>query len=99
MYYIPGLNTVTFSMQPMNGIQWGITFAFMIFVFLVMEAEKAVRRMLMLRDVKKNDSNGGGEGTTRLNSTAGSGSRAVIGGRDGNPRNYAVKVTKRSGQD
>jgi len=46
MYYIPGLNTVTFSMQPMNGIQWGITFAFMIFVFLVMEAEKAVRRML-----------------------------------------------------
>ena len=52
----------------------------------------------VLRDVKKNDRNGG-EGTTRLNSTAGSGSRAVIGGRDGNPRNYAVKVTRRSGQD
>jgi len=57
----------------------------------------AVHRSV-LRDVKKNDRNGG-EGTTRLNSTEGSGSRAVIGGRDGNPRNYAVKGTKRSGQD
>ena len=52
----------------------------------------------MLRDVKKNDSNGG-EGTTRLNSTEGSGSRAVIGGRDGNSRNYVVEGTRRSGQE
>jgi len=51
-----------------------------------------------LKDVKKNDRNGG-EGTTRLNSTEGSGSRAIIGGRDGNSRNYAVKGTRRSGQD
>ena len=52
----------------------------------------------VLRDVKKNDRNGG-EGTTRLSSTEGSGNRAVIGGRDGNSRNYAVKGTKGSGQD
>jgi len=57
----------------------------------------AVHRSV-LRNVKKNDGNGG-ESITRLSSTEDDGSRAVIGGRDGNPRNYAVKGTKGSGQD
>jgi magnesium-transporting ATPase (P-type) len=44
--YIPGLNTVIFTMKGMNGIQWGITAAAMVIVFLVMEAEKAIRRVI-----------------------------------------------------
>jgi magnesium-transporting ATPase (P-type) len=44
--YIPGLNSVIFTMSPMSGIQWGVTFGLMLAVFLVMEAEKAIRRML-----------------------------------------------------
>jgi len=57
----------------------------------------AVHRSV-LRNAKKNDENGG-ESITRLSGTEHDGSRAVIGGRDGNSRNYAVKGTKRSGQD
>ena len=52
----------------------------------------------VLRNAKKNDENGG-ESITRLSGTEHDGSRAVIGGRDGNSRNYAVKGTKRSVQD
>ena len=44
--YTPGLNTVIFSMKGMDGIQWGITIMFMFAVFFVMEAEKALRRVL-----------------------------------------------------
>jgi magnesium-transporting ATPase (P-type) len=44
--YIPGLNEVIFSMGPMDGAQWGITFLMMFAVFFIMEIEKAVRRML-----------------------------------------------------
>jgi magnesium-transporting ATPase (P-type) len=44
--YIPGLNKVVFSMGPMKGFQWGICFLFGFCVFIVMEAEKAVRRGL-----------------------------------------------------
>jgi magnesium-transporting ATPase (P-type) len=44
--YIPGLNTKVFSMGPMEGFQWGIVFLFGVCVFIIMEAEKAVRRGL-----------------------------------------------------
>jgi magnesium-transporting ATPase (P-type) len=44
--YIPGLNTVIFTQSGMNGIQWGITAACALIVFLVMEAEKGFRRVL-----------------------------------------------------
>jgi magnesium-transporting ATPase (P-type) len=44
--YIPGLNSVIFQMGPMEGFQWGIVFLLGICVFMIMEAEKAVRRFL-----------------------------------------------------
>ena len=44
--YIPGLNSVIFSMAPMDATQWGIAILFMFVTFIVMEAEKAIRRML-----------------------------------------------------
>jgi len=44
--YTPGLNSIVFSMGPMDGPQWGIVAAFTVIVFVVMEAEKAVRRYL-----------------------------------------------------
>eukprot|EP00978_Attheya_sp_CCMP212_P023485 scaffold72061_cov51-Attheya_sp.AAC.1 len=47
--YIPGLNETIFSMAPMDGPQWGITFLLMVVVFLIMEAEKALRRNLKAR--------------------------------------------------
>ena len=43
--YTPGLNSVIFSMNGMDRIQWGITIMFMFVVFFVMEAEKALRRV------------------------------------------------------
>ena len=57
----------------------------------------AVHRSV-LKNAKKNDRSGS-KSITRLSSTENDGSRAVIGGGDGNSRNYAVKGTKRSGQD
>lgn len=47
--YIPGLNNVVFQMRGMDGTQWGITILYMIIVFIVMEAEKAVRRHLKFK--------------------------------------------------
>jgi len=52
----------------------------------------------VLENVKKNDENGG-ESITRLSGTEDGGNRAVIGSRDGNSRNYAVKDSKGWGQD
>ena len=52
----------------------------------------------LLENVKKNDENSG-ESITRLSGTKDGGNRAVIGSRDGNSRNYAVKDSKGSGQD
>jgi len=57
----------------------------------------AVHRSV-LKNVKKNDGSGS-ESISRLSGTENDGSRAVIGGGDGNSRNYAVKATKGSGQD
>lgn len=44
--YIPGLNGVVFAMAPMYWFQWGIVLAGGIFVFVGLEAEKALRRYL-----------------------------------------------------
>merc|ERR1712176_1316927 len=45
--YIPGLNETIFGVGPMKIEQWGIVALFSFVVFLVMEAEKAVRRSLL----------------------------------------------------
>jgi magnesium-transporting ATPase (P-type) len=47
--YTPFLNSVIFGMEGMDGIQWGITFLFVAVVFIVMEAEKWLRRYLRAR--------------------------------------------------
>jgi magnesium-transporting ATPase (P-type) len=44
--YIPGLNSVVFGQAAMDGRQWGIVFLGMVMVFVVMETEKATRRLL-----------------------------------------------------
>jgi len=44
--YVPGVNDTIFGMAPMDGSQWGIVAIFMAVTFIVMEAEKAVRRYL-----------------------------------------------------
>jgi len=53
--HIPGLNETIFLMRGMDGLGWGITFAFMFVVFFVMEAEKAVRRILRARGADTDD--------------------------------------------
>jgi magnesium-transporting ATPase (P-type) len=47
--YIPGLNSVIFNMAPMDGAMWLVTFLGMVITFIVMEAEKALRRYLRTR--------------------------------------------------
>jgi magnesium-transporting ATPase (P-type) len=44
--YTPGLNITIFTMTAMDGIQWGIVIMFMAVVFVIMETEKAIRRIL-----------------------------------------------------
>ena len=41
--YTPGLNETIFTMDGMDGPQWGLVFLFMAVVFVVMETEKCVR--------------------------------------------------------
>jgi magnesium-transporting ATPase (P-type) len=55
--YVPGLNNIIFLMSRdgMDGTQWGITILFMVIVFLVMEAEKAIRRHLKFKGVDTDD--------------------------------------------
>ena len=53
--YTPGLNSVVFEMAPMSGNQWGIVAMFMIVTFVVMEIEKAVRRMLSAKGADTDD--------------------------------------------
>jgi magnesium-transporting ATPase (P-type) len=55
--YIPGVNSVIFSMGPMDGAQWGVSIAGMVITFLVMEAEKALRRSLKASGSDTDDSN------------------------------------------
>jgi magnesium-transporting ATPase (P-type) len=44
--YTPGLNSTIFQMGPMDGLQWAIVAGFMVVTFIVMEAEKGIRRYL-----------------------------------------------------
>lgn len=44
--YTPGVNNYIFMMKGMDGVSWGITALFMAVVFLFMEFEKGIRRML-----------------------------------------------------
>jgi len=55
--YVPGVNHIIFLMakEGMDLTQWGITFLFMIIMFLVMEAEKAVRRHLKFKGLDTDD--------------------------------------------
>jgi magnesium-transporting ATPase (P-type) len=53
--YTPFLNSVIFSMEGMDGRQWGITILFVVVVFLVMEAEKWLRRYLRARGKDTDD--------------------------------------------
>jgi len=53
--YTPGLNDTVFSMAPMDATQWGIVFIFQFVVFVVMEAEKGVRRTLLSQGVDTDD--------------------------------------------
>lgn len=53
--HVPGLNNVIFQMKGMDGVSWGITFLFMVVVFLVMELEKAVRTYLKFKGGDTND--------------------------------------------
>jgi len=55
----------------------------------------AVHRSV-LKNEKKNDENGS-ENKTRLSGTESDGSRAMVGGGDGNSRNYVARSTKGSG--
>jgi len=53
--YTPGLNRVVFQMKGMDGFQWGITFAFSLVVFVVMEVEKAIRSHLKFKGADTDD--------------------------------------------
>jgi magnesium-transporting ATPase (P-type) len=53
--YTPFLSNVIFSMEGMDGMQWGITILFVAVVFLVMEAEKWLRRYLRARGKDTDD--------------------------------------------
>jgi len=53
--YIPGLNNIVFSMEPLNATGWGFVILFMFIDFCVMETEKAIRRVLMKRGVDTDD--------------------------------------------
>lgn len=44
--YTPGLNTIVFSQSGLDGMQWVIVIIVMVGVFIVMEAEKALRNYL-----------------------------------------------------
>jgi magnesium-transporting ATPase (P-type) len=53
--YVPGLNTVVFQMDAMDGAMWGITFLFMFVVFFIMEAEKGFRRHMKFKGEDTDD--------------------------------------------
>uniref|UniRef100_A0A7S2WDD6 Cation-transporting P-type ATPase N-terminal domain-containing protein n=1 Tax=Mucochytrium quahogii TaxID=96639 RepID=A0A7S2WDD6_9STRA len=53
--YIPGLNDVVFSMEAMTGPQWGLVFAGMAIVLLVMELEKAILRRVKAQGYDTDD--------------------------------------------
>jgi len=55
--YVPGINYYIFSQEGMDGLQWGLTAGVMIIVFVVMEIEKAIRRVLKSQGADTDDLN------------------------------------------
>jgi magnesium-transporting ATPase (P-type) len=53
--YVPGLNSMLFSMAPMDAFQWLLVVSSMFFTFLVMELEKAIRASLKGQGVDTDD--------------------------------------------
>merc|ERR1712232_829413 len=53
--YTPGLNSKVFSMEGMDWTQWGIVVVSSLLVFIIMEIEKGIRRMLLLKGVDTGD--------------------------------------------
>merc|ERR1711971_447438 len=53
--YVPWVNYKIFAMRPMKGIQWGLVALGSVIVFLVLEAEKAVRRHLKAKGADVDD--------------------------------------------
>jgi len=53
--YIPGVNSIIFEMAPMKIEQWALVAVGMLVVFLVMEAEKALRRYLTAQGADTDD--------------------------------------------
>ena len=53
--YCPFVNTKIFQMNPMNGVQWGIVLLFALVVFIVMEFEKYIRRVLKVKRINNDD--------------------------------------------
>ena len=54
--YVPGVNTIIFSMHGQDGIQWLITVVCVFITFFVMEGEKAFRRHLKAKGYDTADS-------------------------------------------
>jgi len=54
--YVPWLNTFVFSMEGMDGLMWVNVIVAMVFVFAVMEIEKAIRRFLKSKGADTDDS-------------------------------------------
>jgi len=55
LIHIPGLNSVIFLMKGLDGMSWGITFGFMGIMFLSMEIEKWIRRLLRAKGSDTDD--------------------------------------------
>jgi len=53
--YIPGLNSFVFGMKDMDWFSWVLVIASMVLVFVVMEAEKAIRRNLKSKGADTDD--------------------------------------------
>jgi len=54
--YVPGVNTVIFSMDGQDGLQWIIVLVCVFITFFVMEGEKALRRYLKSQGADTDDS-------------------------------------------
>jgi len=53
--YIPGLNNIVFAMEGMKAFQWGLVLLSCIVVFIGLELEKALRRILKARGADVDD--------------------------------------------
>jgi len=53
--YVPGVNSVIFQMRGMDATMWGITLLMAFIVFIIMEAEKALRSYLKFRGSDTDD--------------------------------------------